>query len=257
MAGDRTWFRERRSLLLRNLLKEFHGSYQSFQQLYSQYLLHQEVSFVEIEQLVGSEKRKGPWWRLKDDCHRLWREGDFSEELNGRLLDWVMGSLFHEAMKLKENAYIRQHYRPLAERMVSKSGEGQLLICGLDFERFMARTATEISRQMENLSSLLGRANYLLRLLVRDQSHNVILLRYLIENEQVVLQLWSESITELLEDIFPGTPEEGYCAAARSYLADQWLDQALAAYGRALKIHAGCDEARRYFLQLKALLHQG
>jgi hypothetical protein len=256
MNSSNSWFEEKRSLLIRNLLKEFHGSYSSFLLLYDRYLVSSEVSFAEIEQLVGSESRKGPLWRLKDTCHRLWRQVDVQEEINGRLLDWVMGSLFHEAMKIKENAYIIQHYRPLAEKMTCPPDDGERIVCGMEFERLILRTADESSRQMENLSLMLGRANYLLRLLMREQSHNVILLRYLIENEQVVIQLWSESLRELFQDMFSGAPEHGYCAAARSYLTDHWQEQALTAYAQALEINARSEEAQRYVLQLKALLHQ-
>jgi hypothetical protein len=254
--GD-SWFKEKRALLTRNLLKEFHGGYSKFLLLYDHYLASSEVSFTEIERLVGTESRRGPLWRLKDNCHRLWRQEDFQQEMNGRLLDWIMGSLFHEAMKLKENAYISQHYRPLAEKMTCRPGEEGLLLCGMEFERFRLRTAEEISRQMENLSLMFGRANYLLRLLMREQSHNLLLLRFLIENEQVVIQLWSENLRELFQDMFPGTPEDGYCAAARSYLADHWQEQAYAAYAEALEINGRNAEAQRYVLQLKPQLRQG
>jgi hypothetical protein len=256
MNSRDSWFAGKRSLLIRNLLKEFHGSYSKFLVLYDRYLASSEVSFAEIEQLVGTESRKGPLWRLKDTCHRLWRQVDFQKEINGRLLDWIMGSLFHEAMKLKENAYISQHYRPLAEKMACPPGDGERMICGMDFERLLWRTADESSRQMENLSLMFGRANYLLRLLMKEQSDNVILLRYLIENEQVVVQLWSESLRELFQDMFFGAPEHGYCAAARSYLTDHWQEQALATYVKALEINARSEEAQRYVLQLKALLPQ-
>jgi hypothetical protein len=188
--------------------------------------------------LVGSETRRGPLWRLKDDCHRLWREADVREEMNGCLLDWVMGSLFHEAMKLKENSYISQYYQPRVEKMTG-AGSGGLATCGLEFERFMQGAAKEISSQVENLSLLFGRANYLLRLLMSEQSENVILLRYLIENEQVVVQLWSESLRELFADMFAGAPEQGFCAAAKSYEADHWQEQAFAAWARAREINPG------------------
>ncbi|MEJ2032721.1 MAG: hypothetical protein P8Y63_06735 [Deltaproteobacteria bacterium] len=288
MSARNRWFEERRSLRVRELLKEFHETYNRFLALYDRYIGSGLVAFEEIERLVGSESRKGHLWRLKDSCHRLWREVDPREELNGCLLDWMMGSLFHEAMKLKENAYVYQFYRPLAEKMtvsqkpqdsrdigresnklhnvtcrqsgflpdrqkMTVPGSGELLICGMEHKRFMKRTAREICKQMENLSLMFGRANYLLRLMMAEQAHNLILLRYLIENENVVIQLWSESLTELFGDLFSGAPEEGFCAAARSYMADQWQERALATYEQALAIRPDCEEARRRVLQLKAL----
>ncbi|MDA8165247.1 MAG: hypothetical protein M0017_09505 [Desulfobacteraceae bacterium] len=250
------WRAEKRSLWVRELLKEFHETASRFQAVYGRYTENGLVAFEDIDRLVGSEGSKGDLWRLKDSCHRLWREVDPREEMNGCLVDWMMGSLFHEAMKLKENAYIYQFYRPLAEKMAGgprKKG-GELLICGMECERFMRRTVREIRRQMENLGVMFGRATYLLRLMMPEQAHNAILLRYLIENETVVLQLWGESLTGLLGDLFDGAPEQGYCAAARSYLVDRWLARAEAAYRQALAIDPACEEARRQVLQLKPLV---
>jgi hypothetical protein len=233
MNGRDGWFAEKRSLWIRGLLKEFHGSYHSFLVLYAEYLASGRISFGAIEQLVGSENRRGPLWRLKDNCHRLWREVDLPEEMNGRLLDWVMGSLFHEAMKLKENAYISRYYRPLSEKMSVRPGTDPLLTYGREFERLMKGATDEISIQMENLGLLFGRANYLLRLLMNEQKENGLLLRYLLENEQVVVQLWSESLGSLFHDMFAGAPEQGYRTAAKSYQADHWEEQALTAFARA------------------------
>ena len=245
------WFEEKRALWVKNLLKDFHKTYKRFIDLYGQYITSQQVSFEEIDQLVGSENRPGLLWRLKDKCHRLWRDVDPAEEVNGCLLDWVMGSLFHEAMKLKENAYVYQYYRPLAEKMTAGPGGRGLKICGMECERFMERTATEIQKQMENLSLMFGRANYLLRLMMPEQAQNTILLRYLIEHEEVVIQLWSENLTELLADMFFGAPEQGYCAAAKSYLQDHWQERARMAYSKALALNPQCEEAHRYVLVLQ------
>lgn len=253
MSERNRWFEEKRPLRVRELLQEFHETYNRFLALYSQYLKNGRVAFEEIERLVGAEGRKGHLWRLKDGCHRLWRGVDPREEMNGCLLDWMMGSVFHEAMKLKENAYVHQFYGPLAQKMSACPAGGGLLVCGVDSERFMKRTAREICRQMENLSLMFGRANYLLRLMMSEQAHNFILLRFLIENEDVVIQLWSESLAELFGDMFFGAPEEGFCAAARSYLADHWQERALAAYEQALAVRPDCEEAQRRVLQLKAL----
>lgn len=248
------WFEERRHLFVRNLLKEFTETLTVFIALYEKNLTARQISFDQINRLVGRESEKGLLWRLKDHCHQLWRDTNPHGELNGCLLDWVMGSLFHEAMKLKENIYMYQYYGPLAKGMGNGSAGGTIKLCGIEFERFMDRTDREIEKQIETLGIMFGRANYLLRTIMLDQAENPLLVRYLVENEQVVETLWSESLIDLFRDMFGGQPEEGFCLAARSYLEGDWHQNALNAYAAALAVNPDCEEARTNSFKLQALL---
>ena len=104
------WFEKRRSLFVKKMIREFYETFIAFNTIYTHYISAQEVSFEHIDKLIGKESEKGLLWRLKDLCHQLWRNANPQEEINGRLLDWVMGSIFHEAMKLKESIYMFQFY---------------------------------------------------------------------------------------------------------------------------------------------------
>lgn len=250
---DNRWFIKRRDMFVKNMLKEFYETFMSLQSLYEKYLARQQVSFADIDQLVGTENAKGSLWRLKDRCHQLWRDTDPAREMNGCLLDWIMGSVFHEAMKLKENIYMYQYYGPLADEMKARDQDGTIKFCGVECQRFMERTVREINRQVDNLGFMFGRANYLLRTMMPDQAGNVLLVRYLVENEPLVDILWSESLPSLFSEMFGDGPEYGFCVAARSYAEGHWYDKALKAYGVALDINRHCDEARRNIVQLQAM----
>lgn len=252
-SGQNKWFEERRSLFVKNMLKEFFETFMAFNDIYEHYLASQEVSFEQIDTLVGKESEKGVLWRLKDRCHQLWRDADPAEEMNGRLLDWVLGSIFHESMKLKENIYMFQFYGPLAESM--KKGHSTIKFCGVECQKFMEKTNQEIQKQMENLGFMFGRANYLLRTMMPDQAHNDILVRYLIENENVVDQLWHEFLDTLLGEMF-NSPEDGYCLAAKSYCDGHWYQKALQAYSLALKLNPACEEARKNIVSLQATIKE-
>lgn len=248
------WFAGRRDFFVTSMLKGFYRTAGGFLQIYQDYLKTGTVPYDEIDKLVGTENRKGCLWSLKDDCHQLWRNGDSAFELNGSLLDWIIGSLFHEAMKLKENIYLYEFYAPLAHDM---KGEWRLEIqkfCGVECRRFMERISHEVDRQMENLGFMFGRAIYLLRTMLPCQAHNPLLLRYLIEHRDVVSELWSESLDEIFKDMFHGVPENGYCFAAQSYFDGNWYEKALAAYQEALRINKHCEAAVLGTCQLEAIL---
>ncbi|MGV1100858.1 hypothetical protein ACUUL3_15785 [Thiovibrio sp. JS02] len=249
------WFEERRSLFLKNMFKGFSETFCRFRTLYGHYTANRAVSFAEIDHLVGTENRKGRLWDLKDRCHQLWRDADPQADLNGCLLDWLLGSIFHEAMKLKENSYMLQYYAPLAETMKDRHG-GSAKFCGVGCQRFMERTISEIEHQMESLGFMFGRANYLLRTMLLAQADNPILLRYLVENPEIPQELWSESLEDLLADMFPQGPEYGFCTAARSYQEGDWYAKAQATYLKALAINPDCHEARHQACRMQALARQ-
>lgn len=246
------WFARRRDYFFTKMLKCFYQTTASYNKIYLHYLAKGYISYDEIDHLVGSEKSKGRLWLLKDDCHQIWRDADPSIEVKGCLLDWVIGSLFHEAMKLKENIYLFQFYGPMAQDMTPQWHAEIQSMCGIECHRFMGRISREISRQVENLVFLFGRANYLLRTLLDSQSTNALLLRYLVEHEEVVLDLWFESLDEIFTDVFSGRPERGYCIAARSYLDGNWNEKALQAYSRALHLNSECAEARQGVMQINS-----
>ena len=252
VVSSNRWFARRRDFFVKNVFEGFYKNRIFFIQLYDRYNNTGQISFSDIAELVGVENHKG-LWLLKDRCHQLWRDGESRFDSNGFFLDWVVGSLFHEAVKLKENIYMFHFYAPQADEIKQQiidermAGDAQCL-------KFMEGTGAEIRKQMDNLALLCGRANYLLRAMLASQSDNVLLIRYLIERKDVVRELWSESLEELFYDMFPGGPEQGFCLAGKNYLDGHWHDRALMAYSAALEINPKCDDALRRISQIKLTL---
>jgi len=247
------WFEERRHLFVKNMFKGFCETHGHFLAIHAAYPDSGRVSFTALDALVGTESNRGLLWRLKDQCHQLWRDSDPGEDLSGSLLDWVIGSIFHEAMKLKENTYMLQYYGPLAEAMKIRGAAHTVKFCGDECQRFMARTRDEVGHQMESLGFMVQRATLLMRALLLDQRENALLVRHLIENPEVAERLWSEPLPQLLADMFPEGADLAYCLAARSYLAGDWLQEAQAAYRQALAVNPACAEAHRHIYQLEGL----
>ncbi len=249
------WFVQRHDFFVRNVFKEFYKSYSDFTAIYKEYLESGLISFDQIEQLVGAGEDRG-LWRLKDHCHQLWRAArlEFGPR-NDFFLDWLIGSIFHEAMKLKENIYIISRYVPQVRDEIKGLHEthGGIGSPG-EWQRFLSSANQEIPKQAENLAFLFGRAVYLLRAEVISQGENVLLLRYFFENPHVVKELWSESLSEIFTDLFSGRPEQGYCLVGKSYLDGHWHQQALAAYSAALELNGKCDDAIRRISQVRLIL---
>jgi len=286
LQGREDWFEQRRDFFVRQVFDDFFSIIRSFQDLYQLYLscrksevgVCSDLLDKENEELrnriwdkltimVGTEAEKGPLWQLKDLCHRIWPKDKDDHNLDGSLIDWLIGSIFHEAMKLKENIYLLNTYGPAAFRISEPdAGDGAgprrmevsvpRLAQMMDIKGLIKRIVVDVIDEMEQLAFLFGQANFMLRTMIPDLSRNMLVIRFLVEREDVVRELWGEGLEAVFEDMFYGAPEQGFCAAGRSYLNGQWYTRALAMYRRAVDIDSGCDEAIAKMYQLQAVIRQ-
>ena len=285
-GGRATWFAQRRDYFMRQAFTDFFSLALTFQELYQVYLScrkseadgcldlldrrNEELRtriWDGLTVMVGSELAKGPLWQLKDLCHRLWPEEEHAHNLEGSLIDWLAGSIFHEAMKLKENIYILNSYGPAAFRLSDPvdgngSGRGHLetfsprLAHIMDVQGLIRRIVVDVIRQMDQLSFLFGQTAYMLRIMLPDLAGNMLVVRFLVEQEEAAQKIWGERAEDIFADMFYGAAEQGFCSAGRSYLNGQWYEQAYAMYRRAVDIDGSCDEAFAKVHQLQAMLKQ-
>ncbi|WP_319586852.1 hypothetical protein [uncultured Desulfobulbus sp.] len=277
-AGD--WFGGRREYFVRQVLSDSLHLITWFQQLYDRYIegcLHQKVAegtvpdqerhAVQTELLqqftvmVGTERDTGPLWQLKDLCHQIWPHSQEEEHFHGVLFDWLTGSLFHECMKLKENLYLLNNYgarTTTVDTLVEQMGLHQRDRTGVslveDVRMLIGQITGDVSRQMERVGFLFGQVNYLLRLMLPALIENRLVVRLLVEKEEVLTELWGESLDELFAGIFTGGAAAGFCLAAENFFVGQWYEQALRLYERALACDRCCHEAFVRVAQLHAIL---
>ncbi len=279
MGKRSDWFACRRDFFVRRVLEEFFFIREKFGKIFYKFQLITDRSpvdvagelaggpgrslYEDVEKLVGSESEKGALWLLKNLCHRVWPRNTHHPERTGCLVDWLMGSLFHEAVKFKENLYMITSYgtagSPCLPCGTMAEAEGDIDPPGstdtdIDMQEFSSRIAADIVSQVGIMRGYCDRINFMLREMLRDLTRNPLVIRLLLEKEEKVLELWRESVGELFADIFPGGAVEGFCSAGRSYFAAQWYNRALEAYNRALDENIHCDEAIVRISHLKALL---
>ncbi len=287
MYGMRnTWFEKRRDFFVRKVIDEFFQLNSSFQAIYLLYiecrtpqswvcsdLLEDEAGEIRekiwnsLTGMVGSESAKGPLWRLKDSCHLVWPEDDAEHDVSGSLVDWLIGSIFHEAMKLKENMYLLNRYGPAACRMkelpvdapvtpATRYTDAPRVDTMIDVQGVINRAASDVVSQMEQIAHLFNHACFMLRIMMPDLAGNTLVVRLLIEREKMVEEFWGESLESLFQDMFWGDAAEGFCLAGRSYLKGQWFVQALKMYQKALAVNTTCDEAITRMVQLQAVVRE-
>lgn len=282
------WFEKRRDYFLRQLVENFFRVHLAFQETYFIYMECRRPGAVDCSELleseraekrqqlwdrlvrlVGSENDKGPLWQIKDLCHMLWPEIESDQDISGSLLDWLIGSIFHETMKLKENIYLLIRYAPAACRIrerpagddrslrtVEPGSAADRLENIIDIRGLLRRAAGDVVAQMEQIAHLFNHSSYILRLLMPVFAGNPLLVRLLAEQEERVLVLWGERLENIFAEMFDGDVAAGYCTAGRSYLAGQWFAQALQMYKQALAADATCDEAVTRMVQLQTVVKE-
>ncbi|MCI5124285.1 MAG: hypothetical protein D3925_07365 [Candidatus Electrothrix sp. AR5] len=281
-----SWFDRQRNFFIRQFFADFFTLTYSFQKLYSAYcdcrgsamgsscyLLHHHGEnahcriWDRLNWMIGEESDKGPLWNLRELCRRVWPEGEHEENVEGSLVDWLMGSIFHEAMRLREDVQILNNYgnatfKNRQMRAAQKNGSqpqnlpASRLAKVMDRKNLIKRVAVDVMQQMEQLAFLFGQTNNMLRTMLTGLADNFLLVRFLVEQEDIVEDLWGEGLADVFTDMFFNTPAQGFCAAGSSYMSGQWYTRALIMYKRALEFDEGCDEAGEKVQELELLIQK-
>lgn len=142
---NRAWLAGRRHALVRDLVRDYCRASIVLAVQERRFARDGTISHAIVRALLGEENSKGVLWRLKDTAHHLFGNGGASHaadpgvapapaaaphtaapapsaapkeqmRLAGELVDWCVGYAFHECVKLREDAWQRQHY---ANRLLS------------------------------------------------------------------------------------------------------------------------------------------
>jgi tetratricopeptide (TPR) repeat protein len=196
------------------------------------------LKFPAVEALVDATE-PSPLFDLKERCHSRFRynEGKALNEKE-KLFDLTIGSIFHEAMKLKENIYQLEVYRPryfeLEKRLYNPLSEREFL----RFKKIISRAEQGVKEGMEDLNELFRDVKEQLVELIRKYARNQFLARFLLENKPLLEKVYGKrSLEKIFASMFRGGIDEAYWAAGNSYLESQYFDMAYPVFKKALRRH--------------------
>ncbi|MHC1791014.1 hypothetical protein [Solidesulfovibrio sp.] len=239
-----TWFEEKRDEFSRDLLRDYCLSVETLERLFSDFDASGRVVFEELRDLLGEEMNKGLLWRLKDTAHHLFRDGGASSPV-GQFLDWCIGYIFHESMKLKEDAYQQQNYAPWFRSMQERELPEQDLIISRELFQLLMQTTESMQREIRRIRFLFGECRKLFPLYLSDQGENHWLARFLFKRNELVREVFGQGYRELIRGIYGSAPESMYIMASRSLREGGWMQQAEEAAVRACETSPESEPARR------------
>jgi hypothetical protein len=212
-----------------DILREFFTAHQLLDQLTDRFRRN-ELTFSELQEFVGDDEGS-VLFRLKEKCHALFRsETGVSQVAQPReaLFDLVVGSLFHEAMKFREDFYQREVYGPRVKMLRAEaSPEADGLF--LEFERILSAVSVRLEGGLSETRSLMAQSWGQLRVMLAEQPEDGFIARFLFENHEGLDQLYPGGLERLFEHIH-GDASTGYVVAGRSYLVSGHYEAAQRAF---------------------------
>ena len=241
--------REARNRNILVIVRELLLSEVAFQEIFRKYT-ESRLRFSDIGNWVD-DKGESLLYNLKEQCHSLFRDRkESSLNKNEWLLDLAIGSIFHEAMKLRENLYQIEVYRPKYLQYKSKAGKSPYEKDYLRlFERIISKAEQGVSEGMDETRSLFRDAMAQLMDFFEEGKENQYLVRFLLEHRPLLRKVYGPKGTQkVFSSMFEKGLWEAYYLAGQSYLQSEHYDLAFHCFSKASEIDPGGHDDLQFFL---------
>lgn len=213
------------------------------------------VSFPVMRDLLGEMMNKGLLWRLKDTAHHLFRN-DPAQDPVAPMLDWAVGYVFHECVKLKEDAYQHQHYAPQYRALREQDMGEEVRAIVEPLASMLAQTRESMEREIRRIRYILGRTRRLMCLYYAAHGGNRLLARLLFDRDELVRSVFGEEYGPLLQGLYGDKPERMFIQAGESLLDGGRPEDALRAARAAVALAPGCQRAHRLAAEAEQRIDQ-
>ena len=228
------WVAENADNFKRDVLRDFCFGALELEQQFARFDLSGSISFPIISGLLGEGSNKGPLWQLKDTAHHLFQR-EPRKSSAGNYLDWSIGFLFHECVKIREASYQAQNYAPQltffagAGKKVSGMGKQLLKITG--------RGNAAMRQYVDTARELVRSACKLFCEYLKNESGSRPLARLIYDREELLRQVFRELYPTLLISVYGNAPELCPLEAAKSLEESGHAANAREALAKALSIN--------------------
>lgn len=255
---SKNWINKKLPEFVRDILRDFCLISCDLEAEFIHFEQTQKINFLTFQELIGSEMSKGPLWRLKDMAHLLSKH-EQKEPLLAALIDWSLGYIFHESMKLKEDAYQQTNYRPWFNQIKGEKDLTPLVqITIKELYQVLKQTSESMEREIKRIKFLQFHLRQLFILYLPAHKENELLARFLFAQSKLVKKVFKNSYQHLIETIYQPDLAMLYFLAAKSLRKGGWLQEAQKAVKQGLKISpehkVGLQEVKNIDRELKKLI---
>ncbi|CCO23109.1 hypothetical protein [Maridesulfovibrio hydrothermalis] len=231
-----SWIKEKIPEFIRDTFRDFCLAGSALEEQFETFDRERSVSFEALDDLIGTKMNKGLLWRLKDTAHLLFLNEE-DGPLSGRFLDWGMGYIFHEAFKLREDAYQNLNYAPLFSNLRGRDTTLPESLIGQDFVQVIEQTEESMEREISRIRFIISRCRKLFPIYLSNHSDNSLVGRLLYSQSPLIREVFREEYEVLVDTIYGDEPEMLYVLASRSLRMGGWMDNAVHATRQAYKLN--------------------
>ncbi len=193
-------------------------------------------------------------FNLKKNTQDLFQPGYFIVSEKEQIFDLTIRSVFHLAMKMREDLYQLEMFAPKYSTLSKKdpvSPDQEKLIH--KFQEILLRAETSFREGMDEIAVLAQDSFRQFKDLLFEYRGNGLLLRFFFEEPDLIKNATSQaSLKECLLTLSGKDEAEAYRVAGESYFDSAFYDRATAAFSRAMEKNPG-----DHSLQLKVNLSRG
>lgn len=211
------------------------------------------LCFADLARLID-DRGESVLYGLKESCQALFRRNSSFISEKEQIFDLTVGSIFHLAMKMREDLYQLEVYGPKVLALTAKGqgfpAEGSLL---KKFQEILYRAQASFQEGTEEIGILMSDASRQFQELLCANRENGLLIRFLLEEKELVREvLGGEAPESTFCMLYEENDAEAYRLAGESYFNSAFYNQAMRAFTCALEKNPGDEN-----LQFKIHLSQG
>ncbi len=189
-----------------------------------------ELCFANIEDFVD-DRGKSCLFRLKEMCHDLFRSSS-DASYKEKLYDITVGYIFHEGMKLRENLYQIEYYKPkhdLGSHELTSLEKKIVHEIGV----LINKAEKRMNEGLREIKILSGELAEQLKDLIKLYKTNYLIPRFIFENEKTLVRIFGKKgLDGLLADMYRDGRSLLMFKAAQSYLESEYYSLARTLFQR-------------------------
>jgi tetratricopeptide (TPR) repeat protein len=210
------------------------------------------LTFSRMEDFVD-DRGKSSLYRLKQMSHELFRNVD-EATYREKFYDITVGYIFHEAMKLRENVYQLEYYKPQYETLVN-SDELTALEKKIihEFDALIHKAERRLKEGLKEVRVLLKDLVAQLKDLLKLYRSNYLLPRFILESQKALVKIYGKKgFAELLNEMYQYGRATLIYKAAQSYLESEYYACARMLFQKVVSMDHDDRRARFMFLYSSA-----
>jgi len=192
------------------------------------------ICFANIEEFVD-DRGKSHLFHLKKMSHELFRISN-DASYKEKLYDITVGYIFHEAMKLRENMYQLEYYRPQCDIALHNLTDQEKKIVH-EIGLLVNKAEVRLKEGFKEIKVLLNELVGQLKDLIVLYKNNYLLPRFIFENERSLKKIYGKKGFEnLLNMAYADGKYLLILKAGQSYLESEYYDTARLLFKKVLRL---------------------